>query len=650
MTHLVGARLRNFGPFQGEHELALEPGCYGISARHVDDPGRSNGLGKTRFTDALKWALDGKKVAGTATLDELISEGEDDAGVDLEFSDGLFISRTKKRGHSTFLEVQVGGGGKPLLGDEAQASIDAALGIASDDRFSTCWSRQKELDMLTRDSTTSAMLTKMVERWVGPELERLLDAGERVSGWLKEKVKDHDEAVRLLARLEQESKDVDSIRERVGTFQKNYAEDEASYLAGLKAREARAARREVTLKVTERSQLVDEVGELPEPVVVSVREHERSLEEARVAKSEVAREFYTANSELERCRSLVRGEFDGKCPVSPEFACPVRKEINERSEPNRHAFDSAMKRRDDLANVRGAAEQKAAAAASSLARANQEKLQAERVELRREGLTRRVEQLEQQIMEARAAGIEPLDDAVGEPVLRMPDKEPLVRATAACEAAELAARRLPEARELVERTASTLRAHRLAAQLLGTTGARRAMIKSVVDGVEVDANHRLHESGVPLRVKAAWGRDTKDLADQCPACGQAFPRSARVKQCERCGTPRGAKVEDDFCWRLSWVSGAGLDLGGLGLRIAGYRYLKLRRGASWSIAVLDEPTAQMDQTMRRAVASGIKKLLVGTFEQSFITAHDSSTLESCDRRILITGSGAEPVRSKIEVA
>lgn len=654
MTHLVGVRITNFGPFQGEHELELGPGCYGVTARHVDNPQRSNGLGKSFFAASIRWALDGKKVEGKDSLDELISEGSDHMAVELEFSCSAYLSRSKKRGKSTFLELVIvdrEAGDKTLLGDDAQEYLERhVLGISAEDRESTCWALQKELDTLLR--LPSGLLTKMMEGWLGDDLVKLVDAGERVGELLGAKVKEHQRAVEDLARLEAGKKDVEALIAGVEEQQVLLDVAEQEYELAVEEEKKYERRKGVTNRVDEYARVGAELtsAEKATIAVPDVEKSEKEADEKRREYVEAKAVAEKADAEHRRLGVLSRGEFDGACPVSKGFECPAKADINARSELHRQRYQDAAKAASRTNTVASALSGELQEATARHSFAKGKVAERERLNGRIAALQERVAELEDYLMNAQKAGLEPLKHGENPPTRpNRPSQAFLVAAKRELEEARKVEAALPVARRRVEETAAVVRAHRLAAELLGPAGARRVLLKGAVDGVELEANTRLAEAGVPLSVRAAWGRETKDLAEQCPACGAAFPKSARVKQCERCGSPRGLKLTNEFRWRPSWSSGSGLDLAGLGLRVAGFRFLKETRGVPWSVAVLDEPTAQMDESMRRAVAAGIRKLLVGTFEQALITAHDQSTVESCDKRIVITGYGAEPVRSKIEV-
>lgn len=650
MAHLVHVRIKNFGPFRGVHELDLGSGCYGIFARHVDNANRSNGLGKSFFLGAIRWCLEGKRIEGVDSLDELISEGEDEMAVELRFSNSLHAVRSKKQGKSTAFNVRHAGTAK--ASDEAQEHLDRVLGISVEDRLSTSWAMQKELDVLTRDSTTSSMLTAMVERWLGHELVKLTEAEDAVSDFYSDAVDAHEDAVRELdAVVDAESK-IDEARSEHARFKKNYDADVYSYEARQASFNQFESRRVATRNRDVLEGLRHRLKEL-EAREFGGGDSEELRKQAtgvRALASKKSQEMKLAALEVERLNELVSGEFDGACPVSEGFECPAVARINKRKNENRASLEQAK------AKHRGLKDEflKLDAEASALVAKTNKSLEGETAKVQNEAskaaLRDRIEALQKEVDEAKQNGICVIDGDEDVPERpRYPNMEDVTRAKLEVERLERIIASRPDVEKRVKETADAVRAYKLSCDILGPTMARRMLTERSVKKITAEANARLHDAGVTLTVKDAWGRETGVLAEQCSACGEKFPKSAKVKACERCGALRGNKIEHEFKWKLSFRGGAAKDLGGLGLRIAGHNWLRTKRGAAWSIAVLDEPTAQMDRAHRSAVAAAIRKLLVGSFEQAFITAHDASTLESCEKKIFIEGHGAEPVRSTIKV-
>lgn len=660
MTHVVGMRLRNWMRYRGEFELALEPGCYAVVAEHELDARRSNYLGKSSFLAAFRWALEGIHVEAVDTLDELISWGEDVVGVDLELDDGTFISREKERKKSMTLVVENphrGPTGVELRGDPAQAEIERVLGISAADRLTTCWSEQGELPLLVKPGTTSGKLTKMVERWLGAELERLVEAGKIVADRFSSRSGEHAAAVAELHELEERANPA-----KIEELEQEVKELEAEHATRLKqaeqvreARERHADRRILSEKITKCDELRTTIkagakayeGEEPEGAVIDVEATEKQKTDAQREVSNADAERTRLRKEQKRLQLIADGEFDGACPVSAGFVCPAKDTINQRSAPNREALRAA-ERTLEKANDTYAAHElvlkqlhgKLAQHRTDEQRRQQKQRHDDREAERLRLVQVELDKLEAEVAEAKAAGTIPLKRGEEPPdYVAAPDLGELEQVRGELADRRNAAGLLHEARLHVESTALKGRAHRLAAGVLGPEGARRRVTERVVTRIELDANRLLHEAGIGLTVKAAWARETSVLADQCPECGCAYPASAKVKRCERCGAPRGHKMSHEFRWRLSNTSGAARDLAGLALRAAGFSWLRGARGASWSVAAFDEVTGQLDRAHRASVSASIRRLLVGTFSQAFLTAHEPGVLATCDKQILIAGSG-----------
>lgn len=661
MTHVVGARLLNFGRFRGEHELALGPGCYAVLAEHDGDPTRSNWGGKSTFGHALYWALEGKipeslRRSGKRALDDLISADEEfrrtgsgvaekEMAVEYELSNGWFLSRKKRRGESAtlVLEPPEGSDRKALKGDEAQAELDRMVGLEQEERLSTIWAEQRDVARLLR--ATPGDLTKMVESWLGDSVRKLVyalgHASERVSRLAAEHAAALAEAERVssLGRhvevgegfLEQAQKEYDAA---LRTYERSSAE-RASKRAW---EEARDKRRSLRHEIDElKRELSAEVVPAFEPVVhVAVPSVEERLREVRAERA-------AAGPKLALLRSSARGGFDGACPVSPGFACPAKAEVNRRTSEASVALKEAEgfeQRQLEVERGLEAALAKERDAARARGVAAAEKA---RVEGRLQALRERLPKLEAALEALGPDSLEP-NDRKDLYELEPPSQEGLIQAK---NNLALARRAREDAPKLEKKSA--LLARQLRAALLAegvVEDARRKVVEAPAAWIEDQANASLEGVGVPLAVRTLWSRATGVLETNCRRCGGPHPASARVKKCERCGALRGNKTTPEFRWALNDASGGAEDFGGLALRAAGFAWLREARGVDWSVAVLDEVSGHLDPSNRRAMSAGIRRLLAGTFEQAFVTAHERTALEACERRILIRASGSW---SKIEV-
>src|SRR5262245_39615639 len=119
MTYVTKIVLENYGPFLGEHELALGPGVYGVVARRVSDPRRSNAVGKTTLMNVARHVVYGEQLQESE--DGWISDGEKKGSARVELSDGSFAEISRRRGGSTRFAAKIGG--RESSGKEARAAF-----------------------------------------------------------------------------------------------------------------------------------------------------------------------------------------------------------------------------------------------------------------------------------------------------------------------------------------------------------------------------------------------------------------------------------------------------------------------------------------------------------------------------------------------
>lgn len=625
MTHVTGLRLINWQRFRGEHVLALGRGTYAVTAQDADDDGRSNWLGKSALLAALRWALEGHKPRTVDALDELISHGEDNMGVEVELSDGTFISRLKKRGSAVDLGVDIttddARGVVNLYKDPAQDEIWRVIGLTADDLMNTAYAEQKKLAALVDVKGTG--LHDIVAGWL--QLERLVAAGDESMTKLAAAAADLKTAQAELAKWEADplmSEDPEQLCARISQLE----ELEADTLKRQQDNKKRIQEHDEWLKLKEQREQAEQAqaevarltAELPLPVSASAAVMQRAAETAAAHRD--------ADRDYQQKRTLATGEFAGLCPVMGK-SCPITAEINSDQAHNKRLLQVAH------ANVIAANTAKQVAAnmlANEQTREREHARAAAGLEYAKTQAAKLAHRLEQ-------------------PLPAEPDVVAIVEGIGVgLELSELrkkhddrarAMRRVAELRGIVEQLTPRVRVARAAAAVLGPEGAQRRIAERAVQSIERTANADLAAAGIGLTLAVRWGRETQQPARQCPQCGTAFPPSARVKTCTGCLAPRGMAVKPELRFRLSNVSGAAEDLAGLALRCSAFKWLRARRGAQWGLAVLDEPFGSLDRTNKRALAAHVQSMLAGTFEQALLVAHDAALLDGCQHRIAITARG-----------
>lgn len=632
MTHIVGLRLTNWRCFRGEHELDLNQGIYSVVAAQNGDDERSNYLGKSSLLLAIRYALEGYKPADVSSLDQLISDGEPEMGVDVELSDGTFVSRTKKRGASTVIRtirVSPDVGEIEMFGPHAESEVWKSIGLTADDLETTAYAEQKQLARLVSPSS-KIDLGATVNTWL--ELDRLEQAGDAAGEELR-KMSSKLFGIETLLANEPETKVEPFDRELAHrALEKQIAELEIalSDYSSERAQRDRQAKALADWQTTRQARIVLIVS-VVEAMALRVGIHRApSAEQGQQLSKrceETSQALARARDEASRKKQLAAGLFDGTCPVNG-CACPIQTEINVDRKKNQKLYDTAKSAADDAFEADRAAT----------------------VKLREW----RDEQEKHNRSAARAAAaVARIHVPTGEKLLANPmTPAPTVASDEVASPEDVlleARRKLIASKEMAawiarnEREARELKAHVAAARagfaVLGPEGAQRRCAERAVQQIERVANADLRKAGIDLSVQFRWGRETQIPAVQCAQCGAPFPKSAAVKRCESCSAPRGMKIDPKPRFVLSRVSGAAEDLVGLAVRCSAFQWLKARRGASWSVAVLDEPFGALDRYHRRALASHVQGLLASTFDQAFVVAHDRQVLDSMPQRIEITSDG-----------
>ncbi len=620
---VVGLRMKNWGRFRGVHELDLGPGVWGIVAQDTADPRASNWRGKSSLLWAIRWALFGELPEAWDTIDAAISHGETEMSVDVELSDGSLITRSRSRGKAVQLlaTIPTVDGERDYIGDAAQAEILTTIGIGSRDFAATCWVTQRQSAAFIL--ATPADRTAMVTAWLA--LEPLVAAAKRASSGLVTAENDAAIARRIAQESRGEIQDVveADLENAVAIAERAIADARTAHDRARSARDAWARweeskRAEQRLAVAQ-AELASVTARPPaasdaSKVAAAVAEADRT----RVAAEQERRE-------VERLRALVRGEFDGRCPVMCT-ECPSAGIVRASTDAAAEAASAAEKRfrlakgRHDDALAKMRAEQSAAAAW---------KAWASEVERR----TTAVDVLR--------ASIRPPEDEPAQ-IEQVPD---LGLLGAELERATGALRRFRHVRGVIEARDADAEAagrraevSRHAARILGRGGAQRKIAISALGSIAAMANETLTGAGIDLGVGLVYGREQQGLADVCD-CGCAFPKSARAKVCDRCGAARGPKRDDRLYVEMSSRSGAAEDLAGVAIQLAAGRWLRAARGARWDSVILDEPFGALDEANRSAFAGAVAGLARRGWGQAFVVAHSPDVMQALPHRIVITSSG-----------
>lgn len=654
--HVVELRLTNWVRYKGTHKLRFEPSVYGIVARHCDDEGRSNWLGKTSILRAIRFALFG--ISGAPTEDEWITNGEAEGSVGVTLSSDMTIERTRKRGKSTQVEVKLGE--KQANGTDAQRVIDAALGLTGKDFAATSYFEQKSISQYVSAQPAERMRT--IVGWLN--LEALQRAEKRVStalSALETQEAKHVGAlqsidarvVEILSRYFDDVAEVDPAEaiaelESVAADLRKVADAKKAIVDDMdRDRDALEAWRRDAASAEHRAELLAEAealeGKIDRKKLAAL---DKQVAACRSTLESMAGDLRAADDDCRAKAALAQGKFDGVCPVDGH-ECPDASKMNAERARNTKAAEAAAVK---LATIKGRKSQVDEQADKLAAEIHQlHKLDAQARKLREsaeaEALVKACERIERDG--------KPPDDTAASDAKSEATKAAFAADGEAREAERYASElRLVyqrRAQAVVERDAVVKRAgtHREALAILGRNGAQRRIAEGALAEIDAGANAMLADAGIALTITQTWRHPTKGLGDTCENCGAAFPSSAKVKSCEKCETPRPPKYIERPEIRLSNVSGAAEDVAGVAIQLSAAAWLREQRGTRWAAVCIDEPFGSLDSTHRRALAVHLATMIKGQgFEQAFIVSHNRDVNDALPALVQVTG---DDEGSKVEV-
>lgn len=627
---ITGLRITNFGRYKGEYELTLENKVYSIVAEREGEPGRSNWCGKSSVLYAMRWCLTGTKPKFARLEGDIITRGEKTGGVDLELSDGTFISRM--RDGTTDLLVTTAAGVN-LKKAEAQAHIDELLGVGAGAGADDVWFlEQKALDrFMAMDPSDRAAIAM---RWFGlePLGECATIAGTAHSAELVKLGRAR--SARATLEMQQSTEALADLQARLSTLQE-------AELAAEKAAEAELARfsqlnafKGIATARERRAKLADQMREkLPDSFGPTEQDLVKAYDAAVVAHGE-------AVASTRRARELETGTFDGNCPVTCE-ECPVAdairgdrtkagpmraaalRELSEAVAAKNQAQLELADRREHLEQAKQLATMNADIDASQAAVTA---AWGEAEELVLVGASEAREQQRQRLEECKRAS-DAAKRAVWSCIASTQDYKANVEALAKAREEETAQER------------KTLIAQ-WAARIFGKSGAQKSIISAEFGAIEEAANAILEGAGIDLRVTIQWGREIAGMASLCETCGHDYGKGQTPKICPTCATPRARKVDDRLFVEATDTSGGADNLAGCAVQMAAGAYLRQKGGCGLGTICIDEPFGALDEHNRAALSGTIATMLGRmALEQGFIISHTTDTADATPGRITVMASG-----------
>lgn len=624
--------LRNYGPFRGEHRLELRPLIYAITARDEEDAERSNWIGKSFFMSAFRFVLFGEHPRRTE--DEWITDGEAGGHVAMDLEGGITLTRARQRGKSTQLTLKRGG--SEAKQDRAQEIVDRLVGFSKDDFDASCWVKQKQAHRLI--TADPAPRFKMVAGWM--DLGDLQAAEEVERGRLSAVVEKEGELkarAEQLAAMIEEVGDPAGLADRIEELEASIALDEGE-LAEAEGRLERAEEASRLARLEMDLQSVVAQGKALKAAMAEQGGGPVDAERVRQAEMDAEVALQEAQREVRRIGDLLYGAgFDGRCPVT-SGQCPVADDIMSESAQMQAQHDEAQRVSTAALDVK-----RRTSAARSQLEGDEARRQSDqgRLQNMRETAVRMIADIDE--MKARLGDDPPDVDLTRATVGRLQakigiDRGELAQAGRTLSGIDGWVRELRGVEADREALAPRLKVHREAMVVLGRGGAQREIAEGNLAEIEAGANDLMAGAGIDLSVSVRWGREGGGLATHCGACGQPFPTSRRVKECQGCGAARGPKMVEKLELQLSSSSdGAAEDVGGLAMQVSAAAWLRARRQAAWSAMFIDEPFSGTDARVGQQLAARLRSMLGGrySFRQAFVISHSASTLDVMPGRIEI---------------
>lgn len=622
----------NWQCYRGKHIIKLQPKAYAITARYEIDPGRSNMGGKSAIPEAIHFAMTGD-LAKFRKFDAngWITDGEKSGYVQLLLEDGAVMRRERTRGSRTDVTFTPPKG-KPATQADAESAFYKHVGFSGEDSKTIVYFEQDMMNLIVRTEPEARF--DVIRGWLGLQKgEQAEDAAtEIVKKRIREVTKLRARRESLMAMMPVETKHTPTLAE----LEAEKVTVAAELAALIETRDAAHALVEDKQLVERYDALVVEGKTASDEVDEISADLEERLESTENYVAEQQSAYLTAKQEAATKKKTSLGQFDGKCPVA-DIVCPATKRINNDRELSSSFYETAKTKEERAEKAwqtakTGAQGVREEARDAVLKRAKLEQLRARASEM--------LESVREARKRVKAAAKKKYDlDEIDEQIEALEARENAARqALAEHHASVKQFASLNEQLETVEK--DLLIEEKLAATAtVGRTtfrAAQRRVAERALDTIGDNANTMLRTAGVDLNIRVVWEHEGKGYAKSCEMCGAAFPSSTKVKRCETCDAERGQNISQRLQFVLSERSGAADDFSGLAMQLAAGSYLLNLRKSSWAMAMIDEPFAKMDRTIRRAAAKQLLQLVGGgVYRQLMVISHSQDTVDLYPARINI---------------
>jgi len=645
--HVKNIKLINFGPYEGEQDLELTEGAYSIVARDIDNPNRSNWLGKSTLLESIPYALFGKHRYKRQT--DLITTGRTEGGVSLTLSNGKTIKRYVSNSKSA---LEYCDGPYKLTGKVAQDQILKDIGLSQIDFFASSYVAQRQLARLVLCDPSERF--HIVSSWID------LDVLEKCAIAAKQSFMRLDSEVMNLELNINEVFQTCSIRGTSAGVP--FSNSISTMLASLEKMVEQAcleldlenaALNESAIIVSKMDNWSDydynvkRCNALKEEIY-QTRVYFNSLKRPQMVEPglidtgvDTVKELEDSRSKavyrLSLLRSTVQGTFSGVCPAMG-LQCPSKGVVDASREQTRDAFQAANEELSTINNLLD--EHRGMVSELQFKQSQHDKwlheLEACNDKIRH--LESELSRLDKERPEAPPARYQEVIEEHSNIKTRVKRIEDRISALTDLRLVFVEGINKQKAlRDKLALKRQQCELNRQAFQVFGKQGAQKILAERALSFIETRANDFLVSAQIPLSLEIKWSNETDALALDCFKCGYAFPSGKSVKVCPVCSSERKHKTNDKLSFELSDRSGAAEDLAGMAFQIAAAQYLRIQRDSNLSILLLDEPFGQLDEYNRRSIASHLSAMLMSSgFQQAMIVAHHDGITDVMPNRIVIT--------------
>lgn len=635
---ILSVALSGWMPFRETVELELPHGPIAIVGTHANDPRRSNRAGKTSLLEALTWCLYG--LHRKRLDDKIINEQSDACEVQVAF-EGMLVKRSRRRGQSTKLQVELHDVGT-FVGSAAEDAIFDYIGVGSQDYLATQCFRQGDVESII--SRTAGDRLALVSEWLQQgkwlEAKRLQAAKSNIImqslASKREALSNAESDVLTSEQRLAMLAEIQKLKLVMSDCERQMAELRERMREGLEAQKA-------LLDHDQLERLRSEAQEARK-VIFGGTKLQNSVQESD-QKLQIARqELASALKEHDELAAMQRDGFDGRCPVTCED-CPVSDHV---SEVVQVATGLLQERKVTVGDKQAVLSEVRAENARLY---NESKAQ-ERHIGHYKALTEQGKRLAASIALTReqAEAVPSIEPLQGELHVLQTEYGQASRRIGELEAMIDNAKRVEERIGVMSKQISSieLEAHvsQLALRAISSVPARIAAEQ--LGELEREANMLLSGSGVSLRF--SWQRELNDKSPLCEECGFVF-KGQRGNKCPACEAPRGKKTAQELELLCDDGSGAEEDVRfnsggtraivGSAIRLAASAMLRRLRSTEASWAIVDEPFGSLDAENREQLARTFAGMLgsVG-FDQALVVSHDPILLGALPHRIVIDKDGA----------